>query len=386
MRFPDQDKKISYNFNDGSFEIIDINQTNQYHVRTMSDGERAILYYIAYCISIEGATIIIVDEPELYLHKSIVKKLWHEIKTHCPNKQFIYLTHDLDFASSITNAKTIWIKEYSKNNNQDIWEVEGIEKYDNIPEQMMLTILGSRQNILFVEAENDRILYQELYKDFFVIAVSSCSQVINLTKAFNNDVAKKLHNKRVVGLIDKDYHSNEKLQELAQNYIYSIKLHELENLYYSEEIIKAIISDNFTGKVDDNFTDIKEKLFKEFEIYQNNIVDDYINQVCRYKLKQKINQIKFTENKDNFNSIMQNLINPVDIKRDILSKIKHIAENRNFNELLGIIEGKHIANIVARLVGFSGSKAYIDCVNRKIQTGKIDVTTIKQFLPSELEL
>ena len=38
--------------------------------------------------------IIVVDEPEIHLHTSIMKRLWGEIERYCPNKTFVYITND----------------------------------------------------------------------------------------------------------------------------------------------------------------------------------------------------------------------------------------------------------------------------------------------------
>lgn len=46
----------------------------------MSDGERVGLYLIAQCLCIPENKTIIIDEPEIHLHRSIMDRLWTAIE------------------------------------------------------------------------------------------------------------------------------------------------------------------------------------------------------------------------------------------------------------------------------------------------------------------
>ena len=60
------------------------------------------------------------------------------------------ITHDTQFASLHSNAEKIWIKEYNGIN----WKLEKINN-NKLPEELLLDILWSRKNILYVEGENN---------------------------------------------------------------------------------------------------------------------------------------------------------------------------------------------------------------------------------------
>lgn len=66
-------RKLS--FIDGKVIAKKVGQS-EYHGQEMSDGERVVLYLIGQCLSLPENSVIIVDEPEIYLHKSLVDKLW----------------------------------------------------------------------------------------------------------------------------------------------------------------------------------------------------------------------------------------------------------------------------------------------------------------------
>ena len=91
--------------------------TSSYPAHQMSDGEKVALYLIAQILQAPESGFIIVDEPEMYLHKTILKKLWDILENERQDCIFIYLTHDLDFATSRT-AKKVWIKNF---NYPNIW-------------------------------------------------------------------------------------------------------------------------------------------------------------------------------------------------------------------------------------------------------------------------
>lgn len=94
------------------------------------------------------------------------------------------------FAAMHKNADKFWIQKYDGHN----WNFEKIED-DNLPEELLLDILGSRNNVLFVEGEKssfDTQLYTSIYPKYYIVPCGSCTQVIERTKAFNNNP--NLHN------------------------------------------------------------------------------------------------------------------------------------------------------------------------------------------------
>ncbi len=157
-----------------------------YKAGSMSDGERVCLYLIAQCLITPDDYTIVVDEPEIHLHTSIMKRLWDEIERYCPNKTFVYITHDINFATSKKTAIKIWVQSYD---GHDSWEIHQIEDNEDIPEALFLEVLGSRSPILFVEGGKtsyDLPIYKEIFSNYLVIPCDNCRKVIELTKAFND--------------------------------------------------------------------------------------------------------------------------------------------------------------------------------------------------------
>lgn len=99
-------------------------QTKEYPAFRMSDGEREIFYVVGRVLLSKPSSLIIIDEPELHLHKAILNKLWDILEVKRNDCQFIYLTHDIDFASSRI-AQKLWLKSYTSDILED-WELEPI--------------------------------------------------------------------------------------------------------------------------------------------------------------------------------------------------------------------------------------------------------------------
>ena len=66
----------------------------------MSDGERGIFYLVARVMLAAPGSTIVVDEPELHIHRSLRNRLWDQLEQARGDCAFIYFTHDVDFASS----------------------------------------------------------------------------------------------------------------------------------------------------------------------------------------------------------------------------------------------------------------------------------------------
>jgi len=193
-----QDAKFYGEFNDNG-EVI------KYPANKMSDGERSVLYHAAQVLCVPKDKILIIDEPEIHLHRSIMNTLWSLLEQQRRDCLFVYVTHDTDFAAMHTSAQKIWIKSFDGKNN---WEWQDIDN-ESLPEELLLSILGSRKSVIFVEGDKssyDSKIYEEYYSNYFIIPCGSCTQVIARTKAFRANA--NLHSCEVFGIIDKDYRSD----------------------------------------------------------------------------------------------------------------------------------------------------------------------------------
>lgn len=229
-----------------------------YSANQMSDGERSVLYLTAQVLCVPMNKIIIIDEPEIHLHPSIMRKLWNSLEKERPDCLFIYISHDVEFASIHTLADKIWVKSFDGKH----WEWQPIEGSE-LPEELLLDLLGNRKNVLFVEGTNtsyDVQLYSRLYEEFYVVPCGGCEQVITNTKAFSNTEA--LHEMKAFGIIDRDYTSDDVLQGLENKGIYHLEVAEVENLFLVEGVVRALAK-RVGEDPDDVFTAVRKYVIEE---------------------------------------------------------------------------------------------------------------------------
>lgn len=231
-----------------------------YNASQMSDGERVIFYLIGEVICAPLNSIIIIDEPEMHIHRSLVKNLFDLIEIERLDCSFVYLTHDIDFAFTRQNAIKIWAKSY----NNDVWDYEILEEETPIPEQLYLEVLGSRKPILFLEGESSSIdyeLYEQVFSELTIKPLGSCEKVIQTVKSFNEQNA--FHHLSSYGIIDRDRRQHSDLIKLNSKNIWVLDVAEAENLLLEENIVKAIAS--YMGKnYETVFQQVRENLVEFF--------------------------------------------------------------------------------------------------------------------------
>jgi hypothetical protein len=211
----------------------------KYEARQMSDGEKVSLYLMGQALCAPSGSIVIIDEPEIHLHRAIQAMLWDKIEAARPDCTFIYITHDLDFAATRTGARKIWLKEFDGID----WVWEEVPSGLAMPDALLFQVLGSRRPLLFVEGDEssyDSAIYTALYPKELVVPRRSCDKVVEATKSMSGLAA--LHNLSVRGLVDRDRRSDEEIKALRTDGIFVADVAEVENLLCLPEAIEAVAS------------------------------------------------------------------------------------------------------------------------------------------------
>lgn len=349
----------------------------------MSDGERVAIYLIGQCLVAPSGTIIVIDEPEIHLHKSIMFKLWDKIEELCSDKVLVYITHDLDFAASRKEATKIWVKSYDGKQN---WTLNILESETEIPDSLMFEVLGNRKPVLFVEGERgsyDNQLYPYIYEKYNIIPCHDCSNVIEMTKAFNNERVKNLHNYDIKGLIDHDYLTEEEIYSYQTSNVYTLSVAEIENLYLSEPLIK-IAANYLLLNPDETFNKVKEFLFQEFE----KEYDLQLASMCAKEIRHKLQC--YTKPKENtleaLKSKMDILKNSIDVEliyNNRKQEIDKILNEKDYDGLLRIYNRKSLHERVSGIFNLS-SKEYPNLVLRLLKSDKKEmvINALKQYTPN----
>ena len=352
----------------------------EYHGQEMSDGERVVLYLIGQCLCLPENSVIIIDEPETHLHKSLVDKLWNKIEAHIPNKLLLYITHDLEFAASRIDATKIWVKEYN-GNYQWLWEE--IPTDLRIPEGLMLEVIGNRKNVVFCEGENgklDSTIYQLVYPDFHIIPRGSCSKVIEATKAFRaND---SLHHLSAFGIIDSDYKDDEEILALEKDNIHTISVAEIESLFCIEPIIRIIaeyLKLDANDKVNEVIDFLIDSLSDEFDVQ----VSSKAEKIVEYKLGA---YSKESNTKQGLVDGLATTLGRIDISaiyEEARILYQTAIDNRNLEQLLLIYNRKSLPNRISGIFGLAKGEYGKLLVRLLKSTHQIEIVkALKAYLPN----
>lgn len=349
-----------------------------YKGNEMSDGERVGLYLIAQCLSVPKNKTIIIDEPEIHLHRSIINRLWNEIEKERKDCFFVYITHDTQFASQHKNSDKVWVKEY----DGTVWELEKLTDLSNkLPEQLLLDIMGNRKKVLFVEGTEgsyDTKLYSEIYKDYYVVSCGSCIAVINRTKAMKNTPL--LHHLECYGIIDRDYRTENEINALEEHNVFTLDVAEVENLFLIEEVLKVIKEILFPGD-DVKVNKIKEAISERFKNQKNGQICEALVSELKYQLNIiDISSTKEDEVKQKLKTAYEN-ISYDEIKENIERKFN---EADTYKEILKVFNCKKLSNEPEAVL----IKDYYDFVIGQLVGEKAEdiIIAIKNYLPDEIHI
>ena len=323
----------------------------KYPAYKMSDGERVIFYVVGRVMLAKESSLIIVDEPEMHLHKAILNKLWDILEEKRKDCMFIYLTHDIDFASTrIANKR--WLKSDSSSTSGifENWEIESIADSE-IPEALLMKILGSRKKVLFCEGKQgslDRQIIELLFPNFTITPLASCKDVINYTKAYN-----KISNKYAVayGIIDRDFRTKEQLDKLAAENIYSYDVAEIENLFLIEDFIKGFAEYKHEPCDIDN---IKTQILALLTRNKEQQISSYLIQRINYNFNESHvrNGKDKTEVEANFNEFVKQI--KIEEWYNIrLQELDDVIKTSNYAKVIMLYNNKGLHSIIEKALGIS---------------------------------
>lgn len=323
----------------GKIETSNRNEDDYYNGCEMSDGERAIFYFIGEVLCAKENSLIIIDEPENHLHKSILVRLWNAIECSRPDCMFLYITHNLDFASSRINSQIVWVKEFFV---EDGWKYDLLDDI-NSSDSLKLEIMGNRQKVLLVEGTAsksiDRKLYSKVYPEFNIIPMESCNAVVQTTKAYNQ--TNNLHYEEVKGIIDRDRRDEEEIAKLKKNNIFVPKVAEIENLFLITDVIRIVAEKQDKSEIEQIICEVQNKTFE----FLNSKIEEqallFVKQKSQNYIVKKINEQVSTI--EEYKIKLRELISVGDLQSmydQEIEKMNKIIEERNYLAALRVINNK----------------------------------------------
>lgn len=348
-----------------------------YNSSEMSDGERVIFYLIGQCLAAPKDSIIVIDEPELHLHKSVQAPLWNEIENLRPDCLFIYLTHDVDFAVAQEGAQRVWLKSF----DGTAWDWEIVEDKEDLPDDLLIEVLGSRKPVVFVEGVNgshDISLYREILNGFLVIPRGSCDQVIQAVRALRSNT--QLHHLQVYGIIDRDRRMAPEISALQADNIFTLEVAEVENLFCTEEILN-LVSQRLVRNITDDFSQAVNQVFKQLK----SEFDTQVSLRVIAEIKFKLNCFDASaRGVSGLSTALQSLTQSIDVSSlytKFNGELQEVIDKNDYRGLLKLYNRKSLPNQIGNALGLKTGEL-AEFVIRLARSGERSAVTeaIKPYL------
>ena len=211
----------------------------------MSDGERNAAIIAAHVITAEPGTVLLIDEPERHLHRSIIQPFLSALfalrREDCA---FIIATHEIALPVANPDAQVLMLRSCQWSNRQCVaWDADVLEPNAELPEELKLAILGSRKKIIFVEGQlgsSDFSLYTTLFPELSVVPKESCEDVQKAVLGWRGSQGIHPVHVEIFGLIDRDNRTEKDVEKLAEKGVFALEVYSVEALYYCSDAIAAV--------------------------------------------------------------------------------------------------------------------------------------------------
>jgi energy-coupling factor transporter ATP-binding protein EcfA2 len=189
-------------------------------------GFQVWLQLLTHITNSAAADILVVDEPEIYLHPDLQHKLFHLLKA--ANKQIILATHSAEIINEAEHDEVIVINKARRAATR-VTDVDGLQDAlfsIGSGQNVHLTRLSRGRKILFLEGNDFRILkrfaaqlgFKELANDLDITVVplggfSHRQKIQNAAWTFEKVLKANI---AISAVLDRDYRCSEEIDELVR--------------------------------------------------------------------------------------------------------------------------------------------------------------------------
>jgi len=224
----------------------------QYSIAELSDGERNALLIAIDVLTVEAGTLVIIDEPERHLHRSIISPLLTRLFSLRPDCAFIVATHDVMLPLDNPDSSSLLVRNCTYSGTTvTAWDADLLSSATQIDDDIKKDILGARRKILFIEGVEtslDKPLYSIIFPNVTIIPKGGCRDVDHAVSGIRE--ADELHWVHAFGIVDSDGRTSEDLDKLKAKGIYALPVYSVESIYYHPKILSWIAErqEAFTGE------------------------------------------------------------------------------------------------------------------------------------------
>ncbi len=233
---------IEINVEEGQKIVARKNGGVGYSVAELSDGERNAFLMAADVLTTKPGTLILIDEPERHLHRSIISPLLKLLFDRRNDCAFIVSTHELMLPLDTPKASTLLVRscEY-QGQNVRAWTADLLPPGAVIDDSLKGDLLGSRRKMIFVEGTTqslDTPLYSLLFPHVSVVPKQGCRDVEHAVRGLRG--AADIHWISAWGIVDNDQRCSDDVARLKEAGVWALSHYSVESLYFHPRIIARI--------------------------------------------------------------------------------------------------------------------------------------------------
>ena len=215
-----------------------------YSAAQLSDGERNALLIAGNVLTAPEGTLLVIDEPERHLHRSIISPLLRQLFERRPDCSFVISTHDHDLPLTHPTARTLLLRSCTFNGpNAQSWDADELPAGSPVDDELRRDLLGARRTILFIEGTErslDKALYSIIFPMVSVIPKGNCHEVEKAVAGARS--SETLHWLRAFGIVDSDGLDKADIAVKRGRGVYAVPFYSVEALYFHPKVIHWIAS------------------------------------------------------------------------------------------------------------------------------------------------
>jgi predicted ATP-dependent endonuclease of OLD family len=259
-------------------------------VRWMGHGLQIWLQTMWFLARVDQREIIVLDEPDVFLHADLQRKLIRILKNQ--NRQSVIATHSIEMMAEV-DPSCIVIADRRRRRSQfatSLPAVQGIIEQMGGVHNIHLARLWSHRKVIFVEGGDDLVILKifqdkayptgdepfDILPHFDVGGWGGWNLVVGSSMMFRGSGGERI---RKYCIMDRDYHSEEEIDERKRSAAeHGIDLHiwskkEIENYTVSPEVISRYISNRIRKGQTTSLEEVRERLDEICESLRDETLD-----------------------------------------------------------------------------------------------------------------
>jgi len=358
-----------------------------YPIDQMSDGEKQVFASLVdrFLFS-DSQCVFVIDEPELNLDPVLACNFWNVMEREMPESTFLFATHSMDFAIR-KGVDKIWVLGQSGPAELDR------EQLKNLSSEEQRSFLGSIRGIVLADIgvvvegdENsiDAIVYPWLLdgnaSEICVRSYGGCDSVVDATKKIDiwEEIAPSA---KIIGIVDRDYRSDEEILKMEGTNCVLLKLHDLESYLCNPDLLESLAQKlqiksfpskvELTKQINQHFseqviaTSARRMAHRCHVKRQISIKNDALS-----KIKSEAELIKTAKKyaaSDQQNvSTETSVENVATVIREELTRCKESLRSDNLDDQFTLFRGKELLDELAKLFDFSNGKALAKYISNNL--------------------